>query len=189
MASSNTKTSRSRNLDDKPVAKKQLINHPNAFALCTMTIDYLESIYTGSPFCGWNNKSEPSYFFGSKGIGLLSVRPRSQTGDHALVRIREDHQNVPSAFKEYKVTHGPGVKGENRVDGVAFKIRTPKDLQVLNQYLRGLDYARFKRPNALAWKNFKALVDESAEIIQRQYRKAVEEGYAEQREKKPEKSV
>jgi len=126
MVSNNSKTSRSRNLDDKSTAKKQLIKHPNAFALCTMTIAYLESIYTETPFCGWNNKTEPSYLFGSKGKGMLSVRPRSQTGEHALVRISEDHENVPLAFKDNKVTHGPRVKGEDRSEGVAFRIRTSR---------------------------------------------------------------
>lgn len=182
MAINNSKSSRSRNLDDKPTAKEQLKKHPNAFALCTMTIEYLESIYTGTPFCGWNNKTEPSYLFGSKGKGMLSVRPRSRTGEHALVRISEVHENVPGAFKDSTVTHGPRVKGEERSEGVAFTIRTPEDLHFLNQYLSELNYARFNKPNAVAWKGFKALVDESIDTITKHYRKAIEEGFSEQRE-------
>ncbi len=41
MTINNSKTSRSRNLDDKLTAKEQLKKHPKAFALCTMTIEYL----------------------------------------------------------------------------------------------------------------------------------------------------
>ncbi len=169
-------------MDDKLTAKEQLKKHPKAFALCTMTIEYLESIYTETPFCGWNNTKDPAYYFGSVGRGMLSVRPRSQTGEHAWVKIREDHENVPEDFKKYEVTHGPRSAGDDRVEGVAFRIRSPKDLSFLNKYLRHMNYARFNRPKAPAWKGFKVLVDESAEAIAKHYRKAIEEGYAEQRE-------
>ena len=182
MAIENRKKPRSIYLDDKPIAKKQLEKHLNAFALCTMTIEYLESIYTETPFCGWNNKNEPSYLFGSKGEGMLSVRPRSKAGEHALVRINEKHENVPLQFKKIKVTHAPSVKGKDRTEGVAFTISKPKDLEYLNKYLKLMNYERFYKPKTDAWKGFEALVNEPIGTITKHYRKAIEEGFSEQRE-------
>lgn len=171
---------RSRNLEDKPMAKDHLEKYSKAFALCTMTIEYLESIYTGTPFCGWTDNK--AYYFGSLGIGMLSVRPRSKDREYALVRIKEEHENIPLEFKDFKVTHGPRKKGEERSEGVAFEIHKPKDLKVLNNYLRKLNYIRFNKPKAGAWKEVKSLVDETTDTITKHYRKAVEEGFAIQRE-------
>jgi len=174
---------RSRNLDEKPVAKEKLLRNKKCFALCTMVIEYLESLYIGNPLCGWNNNNDCHYGFGSRGIGKVSVFPRTNGDGFAEVRIRDDHKNIPKIYKDNLTTHGPAVKGNPRIEMTTFKIFSKNDLENLNDFIRIMEYVQFSKPNKQYWEEFSIKIGSNKDEIERHYRKAIEEGFSEQREK------